>query len=136
MMYDFALDTKTGDWIFGANGDIQGVEGETVIEQRVWTRLHIRQGWELDPTNGQLGSRLSLGLHAIPRGRALIELPLMVKEALAPMDDISVSDVWTEESETDVNAIVIHIRYTVIDVDRDDLIQQESQESLTIELEA
>lgn len=134
MAYDFAL-SKDGDWIFSANGDVQGVSGELLVEQRVKTRLRIVQGWALDPTNGLLGSRLKSGLR-LPKGRALRELPLMVREALAPMTDIRIQDVTTEEVSSDSRAVLLKIIYVAIDEDRGDVIEQQAQETITIELEA
>lgn len=134
MAYDFAL-TKNGDWIFSANGDIQGVAGELLLQQRVMTRLKIVQGWALDPTNGLLGSRLKSGLR-LPQGRALRELPLMVREALAPITDINILDVTTELVPSDSRAVLLKIVYVAVDEDRDDIIKQQAQETLTIELEA
>lgn len=108
-MYDVAINHKTGDWVFSANADIQGVIGEQVVQQRILTRLRIARGWELDPTNGTLGSRLRGDLR-LPKGRAMRELPLAVREALAPMDDITVQDVTvTEESPTSLRVTVQYL---------------------------
>lgn len=111
-MFDIAINHKTGDWVFAANADFQGVSGLDVVQQRILTRLRMVRGWELDPTNGTLGSRLTADLR-LPRGRAVRELPLAVREALAPMDDISVQDVVvTQESR---NSIRLHINYVSVD---------------------
>lgn len=113
MPYDFAIDTKTGDWLFSANRDIQGVEGDQVIQNRIINRLRIERGtWPLDPTDGALGSRLR-SLTRVSRARALKEARLYVEEALAPMsDDISVTDVVVEEQG--VSAIKLTISYDII----------------------
>lgn len=110
-MWDIAINHKTGDWVFTANADIQGVSGDQVVQQRILTRLRISRGWELDPTNGTLGSRLRGDLR-LPKGRAMRELPLAVREALTPMDDITIQDVLvTEESPT---SLLVTIHYLTI----------------------
>lgn len=112
MAFDIALDTKTGDVAFTPNLDFQGVRGSQVVAQRLMARLLIERGWEGDPT-GALGSRLRDALR-MPRDRALRELRLYVEEALAPMEDISISSIDVEEAD-DPRSARISLSYTVIE---------------------
>jgi hypothetical protein len=133
-MYDIASDAKTGDWLFTANTDIQGVAGEQVIEQRVINRLRIYQGWTLDPSNGQLGSRIKDALR-LTTDRGLIELPLMVREALNPMRDIQIIDVSAQISPDNSRAVTVRIEYQAIDTDIADFVEADAAEAITVELD-
>lgn len=114
-MFDILLHRETGDWMFSPNLDLRSVKlDEDVVGQRIWTRLRIGRGWINDPTNGMLGSRLrSLGTR-IPRNRALIEIPLYIEEALAPMPDVRILDITLTE-RPDGKSIWAHITYAVTD---------------------
>jgi hypothetical protein len=131
--WDMAMNRDTGDWIFMANTDLAGIEGEEVTHQRIVSRLRMAQGWELDPTHGTLGSRLRTGLR-IQRGRLIRELPLMAKEALAPMTDIEVVNVWVEESTTDSRQLILHIDYLPRGIEIDPDVEM-TPGSLALELE-
>lgn len=136
MTWDIALDTKTGDWLFAPNLDFQSVEGELVVKQRVMTRIKIVRGaWPLDPTDGALGSRLEPALRIpIPRARLLRELPLMIEEALEPMDDVQVTNVsMVEEGTQSVN---VTVEYEIIEEDDTRPLEERASESLTFELAA
>lgn len=110
MAYDIAVHPDTGDWIFAANADIQAVQGEQVIEQRIRTRLRISQGWQLD-SDGTLGSNVYT-LSRVQRGRVLGELPLLVREALAPMTDILVDNVQSAENPEDERQVFVYVDYS------------------------
>jgi hypothetical protein len=102
MAYDFAVDLKTGDWLFSAGRDLQGVAGEGVVQQRAAIRLKIPVGEFIYDDTGVLGSRL----HLVKRhdvNRALDEIPPLIEEALAPMPDLSVLDVQVEMDQPDPN---------------------------------
>jgi len=113
-MFDIELDRDTGDWVLSPHIDLQKVRtDEDVVNQRIWTRLRIDRGWLNDPTNGLLGSRLRKLGTRIPRQRALIEIPLYIDEALAPMGDVTVLD--TQLVLVDEQTVLAHITYRVID---------------------
>lgn len=133
MAYDLALDPVTGDWLFSGNRDFQGVEGEQVIAQRIRNRLRIvRRAWQLDPSDGALGSRLEEAFR-LPRGRLMRELRLMVDEALAPMsDDIEVTGVVV--TEEGLGGMKIKIDYTIRSSDAGVPVENREGESLTFEL--
>jgi phage gp46-like protein len=93
MASDLAIDFNTGDLILSPHHDVARRVGVDTVQQRIRVRLRVRQGeWPLDPTGGSLGSRLFEALR-YPQWRAESEVPLIVREALAPMDDIIVDDV-------------------------------------------
>lgn len=132
MAYDFATDPLTGDWLFSGNRDVQGVEGEQVVAQRIRHRLRIVRGsWALDPSDGALGSRLEQMLR-LPRQRAILEARIMVEEALSPMDDVTVTDVQVVEQGT--TTLKLTILYQIIQ--GDDFVPDTDRlnETLTIEL--
>ena len=114
-MFDVQINTKTGDWLFSGNRDLQMVEGNAAVQQRIITRLKIEQGWLLDPSGGQLGSRLSEKLQSIST-IAITEMDQLVREALAPMNDIVVDEVSPEPDESG-REINLHITYRIIGVE-------------------
>ncbi len=132
-MWDIATDPVTGDWVFSANRDIQHVEGDQVIAQRIRHRLRIaRRAWELDPSDGALGSRLEEALR-LPRGRVIREMRLMVDEALAPMsDDIEIIDV--RAIETGLGGLKVEIDYVVTEDDTIIPFEERLLNTLTYEL--
>jgi phage gp46-like protein len=114
-MFDIQLDKATGDWMFSPNLDIRSVKlDEDVVGQRIWTRLRIGRGWINDPSGGLLGSRLRSSGMRIPRNRALVEIPLYIEEALAPMHDVRILDISVIE-RPDGRSVWAHITYQVTD---------------------
>jgi phage gp46-like protein len=133
-MFDIELDKPTGDWKFSPNLDIKSVKSdEDVVGQRIWTRLRIGRGWINDPTDGLLGSRLrSLGTR-IPRNRALIEIPLYIEEALAPMPDVRILDITLSELPDD-QSVWAHISYSVTDPGDPRPIPAQTTQTLNVEI--
>lgn len=104
-MFDLAL-ADTGDWIFSANRDIAGATGENVIRQRIITRLRTPRG--TIRSSPLMGSRLH-EVHKYDERRAIREIPALVQDALAPMEDISITQV--EVIPRDVkNGIPLQVR--------------------------
>lgn len=115
MATDLAQDSNSGDLLFAPNLDLERRVGQSTIDQRIRIRLRIHQGeWDIDPTGGQLGSTLSETVR-LPIDRALQEIPLVVKEALLPMEDILVQQVIATPNEDDPRAIDMTILYQVHD---------------------
>ena len=113
MSLDLAIDFNTGDLILSPNRDIERRVGVDTIQQRIRVRLRIRQGdWPLDFTGGSLGSRLREALR-YPMWRAETEIPMIVREALAPMDDIVVDDVQVAVSGP--RTILVSIFFSIIE---------------------
>lgn len=115
MPFDLALDFNTGDLMVAPNKDLEVRTGLATIEQRIRVRLRIWQGqWPLDYTGGTLGSTLH-DVTRMPVWRATSEIPLIVKEALEPMSDISVTDVVAVPDDKQVNSVNVTITYAILD---------------------
>lgn len=107
---DIAIDFRTGDLLLTANRDFAGISGPDEIVQRIHMRLVIERGtWLDDPSDGQLGSRLG-DLSGMKAGRAIGEADVLIREALAPMQDIIIEDVVVEMNE-DERTLEAHITY-------------------------
>jgi len=114
---DFAIDYTTGDLIVGPDGSFALRTGPGTVEQRIWIRLRAIQGeWRLDPTNGTFGSRLR-EVFRLPVFRSIPEAELVIREAVAPMDDITVQDVTVAIDPDDNTAIKATITYVINDED-------------------
>lgn len=115
MAVEIAIDYNTGDLKIAPNKGIDIRTGRATVDQRIRVRLKIVGGeWALDPTEGRLGSRLRDALR-LPNWRASEEVPLMVREALEPMDDIDVRDVVCAINAETAKAIDITVYYTMSD---------------------
>lgn len=116
MAVDLAIDFKSGDLVVAPNKDIALRDGKALIDQRIRIRLKVIAGeWALDPT-GSLGSHLQDSLRT-PVWRSVTEVPLIVREALAPMEDINVVSVIAEPTEDDSSGVSVTINYTIFDPD-------------------
>lgn len=102
MPVDLAIDLNSGDLLIAPNNDAEIRSGQDLVNQRIRVRLKIWRGqWTLDPTNGTLGSGLRDALR-LPMNMALQAIPLLVREALTPMEDILVTDVEATPSQPQV----------------------------------
>ena len=111
MSFDLAIDYTTGDLLMAPNFDIQGRTGPDVFEQRIRIRLKVQRGtWLLDPTDGELGSRI-LDLARVSSDRAVREMEQYVREALEPMQDITVRDVTAKLDPTTSKVVMLDITY-------------------------
>jgi hypothetical protein len=111
MPLDLAIDYNTGDLLIAPNRDIEVRTGREEIEQRIRVRLRVYGGeWELDPSGGQLGSRLHDAFR-LPVWRSRREIPLIVREALEPMKDISVRDVIVDQDPDNPSGQNVTILY-------------------------
>ena len=115
MAFDLAIDYNTGDFKVAPNKDLERRIGESTVEQRIRVRLRIFQGeWALDPTGGQLGSRLH-DMSRLPNWRAQQETGLVIQEALEPMDDIKVQDVKVTVNAKDQRVLDVVIAYAHVE---------------------
>ena len=109
MAYDFALDSNTGDFLFGPTHDVLGVTGPDLDKQRISIRCKIPRDTYMYDETGTLGSYL----HLIPRNptpQKIEEAQAFVREALDDCDGISVVgiDIRIEED----GALLIDVRFT------------------------
>jgi len=121
MATDLALSRVTGDLIATPNNDIGVISGLAVTEQRIRTRLKIPHGdWEItlgfEEDDLALGSRL-LEMSRVPMWRAVEEIPLVVKEALEPMEDIRVVEVIAQPREDYPTEVEFTVIYTIVEDD-------------------
>ena len=108
---DIAIDFRTGDVKMSANRDLAGISGPDEIAQRIHLRLMIERGsWLDDPSEGQLGSRLR-DLTGMKSGRVIGEADVLIREALAPMEDIIIDDIVIEVDEANNRQVNAHITY-------------------------
>lgn len=120
MATDLAFDFGKRDLVVAPNLDIDICTGQATVDQRIRVRLLIRQGqWELDPTDGRLGSRMG-EMFRLPPQRAIVEIPLVVREALQDMTDISLVDVQATVGE-DNRSIDIVILYQMVEAGQNDI---------------
>lgn len=111
MTRDLAIDYNTGDLRLAPSNDFAVRSGTEVVQQRIRVRLRIIQGeWPLDPTGGQLGSRLVDAMRS-PSWRAMEEIALVIREALEPMEDIRVRSVEVNVDAKDSRKINVLIAY-------------------------
>lgn len=114
MSWDLAIDYSTGDLKIASNKDFEARIGEGTIKQRIMVRLKIDQGeWHLDPSGGRLGSRMR-EISRLPVWRAKDEVELVIREALAPMDDISIQAVTVIVPEDNNKTVEARIEYLPI----------------------
>lgn len=67
--------------------------------------------------------------------RATTEIPLLVREALAPMTDVSVISVEAEPSQDDSRQLLVRIAYEIIDEsDVMPAAQEAVEEQITVQL--
>jgi hypothetical protein len=119
MAWDLAIDYNSFDLIPAPSNDFDSRIGEDTVQQRIRMRLRIpRESWTLDPTDGSLGSNLD-EIFRMPAFRAQSEGELIVREALAPMDDIEVTNVKLT-SATDERIVNLVIEYRHLQQDEPD----------------
>lgn len=119
MSWDIRQDLETGDWLFDSRRDLQSVEAENLVQQRIHVRLMVERGEFIYDNSGALGSRLRsvLGM-GLPRGGPALEM--LIREALEPMDDISISDIRVFSygdgtgKVTDPRVLLAQVKYNVI----------------------
>jgi hypothetical protein len=113
---DLAVDFGKHDLRLAPNNDLDVVTGQATVDQRIRVRLFIPQGeWLLDPTDGSLGSHLRDAFRMTP-SQGIDAAKLLVREALEPMTDISVTDVDVTQNPDNPRAIDILIYYQMSDV--------------------
>lgn len=110
-MWDLALEGESGDLIFGPARDLLGATGDGLTRQRILIRCRVPRGaWEYDES-GELGSKLAT-ISRSPGPMQLADAPAMVREALAPMQDITIDDVQASLDEN--NRIRVAVSYSPV----------------------
>ena len=113
MAWDLAIDYATGDLQLSPTGDFDARTGAGVTRQRIHARLKIIRGiWHLDPTNGQIGSHLNQ-VQRMPMQQAAAQAELFAREALEPLEDVSIEDIVVEV--TDTNVLAVTVSYSMIE---------------------
>jgi hypothetical protein len=107
MAWDFLRNGRTGDWVFAGNGDVAGISGYQLTQQRVQINLKIPRGTFIYDVDKVLGSRLyDLIRHDIERG--VRDMPDVIREALENMSDITVDEIQTAQNG---NSVIVKIIY-------------------------
>lgn len=109
MAYDIAI-SDLGDLLFAGNRDLQGIGGEAQVEQRIKLRLRIHRGTWIYDEDKNLGSSLS-ELSLTSPEKAEPRVNAMVREALRPMEDTVVNNVYVGQTETDI-WVMVEYTYT------------------------
>jgi hypothetical protein len=127
MSWDIKQNLQTGDWQFDSRRDLQSVEAENLVQQRIHVRLTVDRGQFIYDRTGQLGSRLRSILDmGVPRGGPALEM--LIREALDAMDDISVTNIRVftygdgSNKVRDPRAILAEIDYSILFNLTDDLV--------------
>lgn len=117
MPLDLALDPNTRDLVISPRFDFSVRTGTEVIKQRITNRLRIPAGeWHLDPTDGTLGSHMK-DLTRMPTFQVETDAPRVIREALAPMDDIIVHEVLVTIDPKNAKKVNISLTYAAIEPD-------------------
>lgn len=132
MPFDLAI-SEFDDLLFSASGDMLGASGQALMEQRIRLRLKIIRGsWLYDSTD-----RLGSFLHTIPAGSledVQEQVEVIVRDALAPMNDIVVTGVEIERI-TPGGMIIVQVQYDLSETDTiDTSADVEMSGSLTVQL--
>lgn len=110
MSHDLAIDYNTGDLLVSPSMDVDVRTGTGTVEQRIRVRLRVWYGeWDIDPT---LGSRIH-DVMRMPEFRAIGETELAIREALEPMDDVSIQLVQVAQDTDDPAKLNVVITYAV-----------------------
>jgi hypothetical protein len=115
MSTDLAIDYNTGDLMIAPSNDVGIRTGTETLEQEIRIRLRVHAGeWPLDPWGGLLGSHLEDAAR-MPTWRALTDVERIVREALAPMENLHVRSVDSRIDPKDERKILIDLTYSVVE---------------------
>jgi hypothetical protein len=110
--YDIAM-SEHGDLVVSGSRDLAGISGTDLIEQRIRTRLRIRRGSWVYDTEGDLGSNLERVINQEPT-QAERSIQNYVREALEPMEEISVVGVTTDYTDL---SLTLSVQYQLLDIE-------------------
>jgi hypothetical protein len=115
MAVDLAIDYNTGDLVLAPNFDFAVRTGTEVTSQRIRVRLRAIAGeWTVDPTGGQMGSRL-IDVLRLPAWRAEAEAEDVIRQALEPMEDIKLRAVKVSVNEDNVRSLNVTVTYVPVE---------------------
>lgn len=110
MSWDIAF-SPVGDIVLAADGDLAGISGIDLVQQRMMLRLKITRGsWTYDE-DGSLGSQLSR-LTSMSTQAALAQVDANVREALRDMTEIEVGEI---EITDNGRALVLLVNYSILE---------------------
>lgn len=109
MAWDLQLDLQSGDLVFNANRDLASVVGPDTLTQRIHIRLLMERGSFLFDETGTLGSRLNRAGLRLPMTQAKVGITALIREALAPMNDITINSIVVETPD-DPNSTITDSR--------------------------
>lgn len=111
MAYDLAI-SDYGDLLLAGNRDLAGVSGPNLTDQRIAIRLTVHRGTWFYDDDGTFGSEL-YQVVGKPAENSL-DIDALVRNALAPMEEISIEDInWEYDEGT--KAVVVQVSYLVIE---------------------
>lgn len=129
MSFDLAI-SEHGDLVLAGHRDLGGKSGTDLLEQRMLLRLRLMRGaWTFDDTD-TLGSNLH-HISGMAPAKAIEIAPAYVREALRPVDDVTIEDV---KATTDGQNLTMIITYRVSDVNIDVTASVEESRQLEISL--
>jgi hypothetical protein len=110
MPFDLAI-SQYGDLIFAGNRDLEYVDGDQLVNQRIINRLRIKRGSWIFNRDSSLGSDLDTVLGKSFEHQ-LDDIPNIVAVALEPMDEeIEIKNI---DITTSVHGVTIIVQYSRI----------------------
>jgi hypothetical protein len=106
-LWDMVL-SEHGDLIIAGNRDLQGISGIDLVNQRIRMRLRVHRGTWFYDENDTFGSNLYQIIGKAPASG--IQVESYVREALRPMDDISITEIDSEYNE-DTKSYTVRVGY-------------------------
>jgi phage baseplate assembly protein W len=110
MPFDLAL-SQYGDLIFAGNRDLEYVDGDQLVNQRIINRLRIKRGSWIFNRDSSLGSDLDTMLGKSFEHQ-LDNIPSLVSTALEPMNEEI--EIKSLDVSTTVHGVTIIISYSRI----------------------
>jgi hypothetical protein len=106
-LWDMVL-SEHGDLIIAGNRDLQGISGIDLVNQRIRMRLRVHRGTWFYDENDTFGSNLYQIIGKAPASG--IQVESYGREALRPMDDISITEIDSEYNE-DTKSYTVRVGY-------------------------
>jgi hypothetical protein len=105
MSWDIAI-SEHGDLVFAGNRDLEITEGVQLVNQRIINRIRLKRGMWIFNRDSSLGSDLD-SIMGRPQEQQLENIPQLIADALAPMEDeIDIRDVQVASESRGVSALI------------------------------